>query len=60
MSNKCLKDYTKPNFEPMVGDSPSIMNFIERWLVWVFIVMKKVDKILHNHWKWGSKKITKK
>ena len=55
-----LKDLdTKPNFEGMVGDSPPIMTLTKRLLVWVFIVMEKVDKILHNHWKWGSKKIVK-
>jgi hypothetical protein len=38
----------------MVGDSPPIMTLTKRWLVWVFIVMEKADKILHNHWKRGS------
>jgi hypothetical protein len=49
LNDMVLKDLdTKPNFEGMVGDSPPIMTLTKRLLVWVFIVMEKVDKITQS------------
>jgi len=36
ISYECLKDYTRLNFEPLVGYTPHIMTLTNGWLVWDF------------------------
>jgi hypothetical protein len=47
MNKDCLKEWTKENFEPVVGYPPYIMTLAKGWLVWVFKTVVEVNQVLH-------------
>jgi hypothetical protein len=44
MSSEELKNWTKFNFEPVVGASPCTLILVKEWLVWVFRLTEEVKK----------------
>jgi hypothetical protein len=53
MSCNCFKHWKRFNFEPLVGYFTCIMTLEKGWLVWVFKLVKKFNKVLQSPWKWG-------
>jgi hypothetical protein len=57
MNGDSLKEWTKVNFELVVGYPPRIMTLEKGWLVWVFKMVAKVNNICTSRWKWGSQNL---